>query len=157
MPLQDWFEENKIENVNISQTGCIGLCQYEPMFEIITPGKNKVTYVKMNEEKTREVFESHILNGVVLKEYTIDSDTKEAGSLDHNKFYKDQSRVALRNCGVIDPEKIDEYIALQGYEGLKKAVTTMSPKDVIKTISDAGLRGRGGAGFPNRDKMEVCS
>ncbi len=150
-------EENKIENVNISQTGCIGLCQYEPMFEIITPGKNKVTYVKMNEEKTREVFESHILHGVVLKEYTIDSDTQEAGSLDHNNFYKDQSRVALRNCGVIDPEKIDEYIALQGYEGLKKAVTTMSPKDVIKTISDAGLRGRGGAGFPTGTKWKFAA
>ena len=150
-------EENKLDNVNISQTGCIGLCQYEPMFEVIVPGKGKVTYVKMNSEKTKEVFEKHILGGEVVKEFTIDADSKDAGSLDHNEFYKDQNRRALRNCGVIDPEKIEEYIALHGYEALKKSVTEMKPEDVIKEVLDSGLRGRGGAGFPTGLKWKFAA
>ncbi len=154
-------EQGLSDKVSVSQTGCIGVCQFEPVFEVHEAGKEKVTYVRMNEEKTREVIEKHIKGGKIVSEYTItgcDGQTDAgSGSLNDTAFYKAQHRVALRNCGVIDPESIDEYLAVDGYEALRKVLTTMTPEQVIQEVKDSGLRGRGGGGFPTGVKWGLCA
>ena len=141
--------------VEVVQTGCIGICQYEPVVEILEHGKEKVTYVKMTEEKARRIAEEHLRDGRVVDEYTIGG---SAGphSLSGTDFYKAQERFALRNCGLIDPEQIDEYIARDGYMALAKVLREMSPDDVINELLSAGLRGRGGAGFPTGLKWKFA-
>ena len=129
-----------LENVAVSQTGCVGMCKYEPMVDVYVPGQEKVTYVHMTPEKAARVVEEHIKGGKPVEEYTI-------GEFAAN-FMKYQKRVALRNCGVIDPESIDEYLAFDGYKALEKALTKMTREEVIEEVLKSGLRGRGGAGFP---------
>ncbi|MDR1927181.1 MAG: NADH-quinone oxidoreductase subunit F, partial [Oscillospiraceae bacterium] len=138
-------------DVLVEETGCIGMCQYEPIVEVYAPNQPKITYVKMNAEKAARVVHSHVANGIVVAEYTIGQATGEAGEgavlpLDSTAFYKKQRRIALRNCGVIDPENIDQYIAADGYQALAKALTQLQPGDVIQILKDSGLRGRGGGG-----------
>ncbi len=148
------------DKVTVKQTGCIGICQYEPVVEIFEGGKSKVTYVKMTAEKALEVIEKHLKGGEPVAEYTINKNNgsnDEGLSLDDASFYKKQHRVALRNCGVIDPENIDEYIAVDGYVGLAKALTEMKPEDVIQIVKDSGLRGRGGGGFPTGMKWSFTA
>jgi NADH:ubiquinone oxidoreductase subunit F (NADH-binding)/(2Fe-2S) ferredoxin/NAD-dependent dihydropyrimidine dehydrogenase PreA subunit len=142
-----------IDDVAVEETGCIGMCQYEPLVEVFAPDQPKITYVQMNAEKTARMVHSHVANGKVVAEYTIGAATGEAAQgevlpLDSTAFYKKQQRVALRNCGVIDPERIEQYIARDGYQALKKALTELQPADVIQILKDSGLRGRGGGGFP---------
>ncbi len=153
------------DSVAVIETGCIGICQFEPVVEVFVPGKEKVTYVKMTAEKAKKVFEEHIKGGNIVKEYTIggysDPEKLRNGeevpySLNDTGFYKLQRRVALRNCGVIDPEDIDEYIAQDGYKALGKVLTEMKPADVISTVLASGLRGRGGAGFPTGRKWDFA-
>ena len=134
-------------SVDVTMTGCIGICQFEPVVEVTRPGEEKVTYVKMTAEKAKEVFEKHVIGGQPVVEY----------SLTDTNFYKKQTRVALRNCGFINPEDIDEYIGVDGYQALAKVITTMTPEDVIKCILDSGLRGRGGAGFPTGRKWDFAA
>ena len=152
------------DKVSVTQTGCIGVCQFEPVVEIFESDKEKVTYVKMTAEKAHEVFEKHIKGGTPVAEYTIGANAAGASaegetvlSLNNTGFYKKQQRVALRNCGVINPELLDEYIGTDGYQALAKVLTTMTPADVIKTITDSGLRGRGGAGFPTGRKWDFAA
>ena len=140
---------------NIVQTGCIGICQFEPVVEVYEPGKEKVTYVRMNAEKARRVAEEHIKNGQIVAEYTIGS-IEGPHSLNDTNFYKVQKRFALRNCGVIDPEDIDEYIARDGYKALAKVLSEMSPDNVIDELIASNLRGRGGAGFPTGLKWKFA-
>ncbi len=149
-------------NVLVEETGCIGMCQYEPIVELYAPGQPKTTYVRMNAEKAARVVHSHVANGVVVADYTIGAATGEAPAgtilpLDETSFYKKQRRVALRNCGVIDPENIDQYIAMDGYKALAKALTELQPGDVIQILKDSGLRGRGGAGFPTGMKWSFTA
>ena len=151
------------DRVTVTETGCIGICQYEPVMEVYETGKEKVTYVKMTAEKAAEVVEKHLKGGQIVEEYTIGAGTgakKDDGSvitsLNDTVFYKMQKRVALRNCGVINPENIEEYIALDGYQALAKALTEMTPDSVIQTMLDSGLRGRGGAGFPTGLKWKFA-
>lgn len=140
-------------DVLVEEVGCIGMCQYEPIVEIYAPGEQKITYVLMNAEKAARVVHSHVANGKVVAEYTIGAATGEAKEgevlpLTQTAFYQKQRRVALRNCGVIDPESLDQYIALDGYQALTKTLTQLQPGDVIQILKDSGLRGRGGGGFP---------
>ena len=163
-PVLDAFEEalaaSGKKNVTVAQTGCIGICQYEPVVEITEPGKEKVTYVKMDAEKAKRVFEEHILGGKIVAEYTIGANSgagADVYSLNNTSFYKKQTRVALRNCGVIDPESIDEYIGTDGYQALAKVLNEMTPQQVIDTVKASGLRGRGGAGFPTGNKWQFAA
>jgi len=146
--LADCVDRKGLSNVKVTQTGCIGFCRFEPIVEVCVPGQAKVTYVHMTPEKAVRVVYEHLEDGHVVTEYT---------EPEHYKgFYKKQKRVALRNCGVINPEIIEEYIAERGYEALALALGTMTPDKVVETITASGLRGRGGAGFPTGTKWKFA-
>ncbi len=156
--LQNEFEsqlkEKGIENeVKIVQTGCFGLCALGPIVVVYPEG---AFYSRVEVEDIKEIVEEHLLKGRIVKRLlyseTIEGD--EIKSLNETTFYAKQHRVALRNCGVINPEAIDEYIAVDGYQALAKALTEMSREEVIQTIKDSGLRGRGGGGFPTGMKWD---
>ncbi len=146
-PVYDAFVkevEAKGLNVIVRPTGCIGMCTYEPIVDVISPDGKKVTYVHMDAEKAIRVANEHLAGGTPVKEFTVGGELKNLEDLD---FYKKQKRVALRNCGLINPEDITEYIAMDGYQALAKAVLEMTPETVIEEMKKSGLRGRGGAGF----------
>ena len=145
------------DKVSVTQTGCIGICQYEPVIEVLEAGKEKVTYVKMTAEKAKEVVEKHLKGGSVVEEFVYSEGSKPVSALKDATFYAKQERVALRNCGTIDPENIDEYIAMDGYAALNKVLNEMTPEEVIKVVTDSGLRGRGGAGFSTGKKWYFAS
>ncbi len=146
------------EEVKIVQTGCFGLCALGPVMIIYPEG---TFYSMVTAEDIPEIVEEHFLKGRPVERliYNDGKETKkEEGptSLSDTAFYKKQKRVALRNCGVINPENIDEYIAMDGYFALAKVLKEMTPDDVIKTILDSGLRGRGGGGFPTGRKWQFA-
>ncbi len=144
------IEEKNIENVRVIQTGCFGLCAKGPIV-IIRP--EDTFYAMVKPEDCEEIVEKHIQKGEIVERLLCkDVDNTVVKKLDELNFYKKQKRIALKNCGVIDPENIDEYIAFDGYKALEKVLFSMSPDDVIETISNSGLRGRGGAGFPTGKK-----
>ncbi|MDN5367553.1 MAG: NADH-quinone oxidoreductase subunit [Thermovirga sp.] len=131
------------KDVEIKQVGCIGLCFREPLVEVIEDG-TRVMYGEVDIDSLEKIIESHILNGTPVEEKIILSDSTEAPE---NKTIDKQVRIVLRNTGIIDPTKIDEYLERDGYKGLTKALQ-MDPEAVIDEILESGLRGRGGAGFP---------
>ena len=143
------------EEVKVVKTGCFGLCALGPIMVVYPEGS---FYSEVNADKIPEIVSEHLLKGRPVKKYlyeeTVDEETIK--SLNETAFYKKQQRVALRNCGVIDPENIEEYIGEDGYQALGKVLTEMTPEDVIKVILDSGLRGRGGAGFPTGKKWELA-
>lgn len=136
--------ENKVKTV---KTGCFGLCALGPVVIVYPEG---TFYSMVTPEDVTEIVESHLLKGEIVKSLVYSETLTDEGikSLNETNFYKKQHRVALKNCGVINPESIDEYIALGGYKALADVLTTKSPEDVINIIKDSGLRGRGGGGFP---------
>ena len=155
----DDVSKRNLKQVDVSYTGCIGVCRLEPMVDVFVPGKGKVTYVHMTPEKVARVVEEHLVGGKTVEEYTITHTEKadksgEHYALDDVGFYKAQMRVALRNCGLIDPESVEDYIGQGGYKALAKALTEMSREAVIDEIKRSGLRGRGGGGFPAGLKWE---
>ena len=144
------------DEVAVVQTGCHGLCAMGP---IVVVYPDATFYAMVKEENVSEIVEEHLLKGRVVSHlvYKEESDAGEnVKSLNDTDFYKKQTRVALRNCGVINPENIDEYIGMRGYEALGKVLTEMQPEDVIDTILKSGLRGRGGAGFPTGQKWKLA-
>ena len=144
------------KEVNVITTGCFGLCALGPIMVIYPEGS---FYSMVNIDDIPEIVEEHLLKGRIvtrlLYQETVEEDTIK--SLNKTAFYAKQQRIALRNCGVIDPEKIDEYIAMDGYAALGKVLTEMTPTDVIETILASGLRGRGGAGFPTGLKWKFAA
>ena len=147
------LKEKNIDNVRVIQTGCFGLCAKGPIV-IIRP--EDTFYAMVKPEDCEEIIEKHIQNGEVVERLLCkDIDGKKVQKLDELSFYKKQKRIALKNCGVINPEEIDEYIAFDGYKALEKVLTEMTPDDIINVIKDSGLRGRGGAGFPTGKKWEL--
>jgi (2Fe-2S) ferredoxin len=146
------LEEKNIKNVKVVQTGCFGLCAKGPIV-IIRP--EDVFYAHVTPEDCEEIINTHIVDGKIVERLLCkDIDDKTVKQLDELNFYKKQKRIALKNCGIIDPENIDEYIAFDGYKALEKVLFEMTPEEVIKEVSDSGLRGRGGAGFPTGKKWE---
>jgi len=144
------IEEKGIENVRVIQTGCFGLCAKGPIV-IIRP--EDTFYAMVSPEDCEEIINTHIIEGKKVERLLCkDVDGTLVDRLDELNFYKKQERIALKNCGVIDPECIDEYIAFDGYKALEKVLTKMTPDEVIEEISASGLRGRGGAGFPTGKK-----
>ena len=144
------LKEKEIENVRVIQTGCFGLCAKGPIV-IIRP--EDTFYAMVKPEDCEEIIQTHIIEGKEVERLLCkDIDGTLVKRLDELNFYKKQKRIALKNCGVIDPENIDEYIAFDGYKALEKVLTSMSQDDVINEITASGLRGRGGAGFPTGKK-----
>ena len=141
------------KEVKVVRTGCFGLCAMGPIVMIFPEG---ALYTRVTVEDVKEIVSEHIVKGrIVQRLLHKEEDNKEAvTSLTDTEFYKHQHRIVLRNCGVIDPENIDEYIGVGGYEALGKVLTTMTPQEVIDVIKASGLRGRGGAGFPTGRKWQ---
>lgn len=145
-------------DVKVVPTGCIGMCIYEPIVEVFEAGKDKVTYIHMDPERVSKVVSEHLEKGKPVVEYTLGEETGgKLKSLDDLDFYKKQKRVVLSNCGLVNPEDINDYLAIDGYQALAKALTKMSPKEVIDLMKDSGLRGRGGAGFSTGMKWSFAA
>ncbi len=140
------------KEILVVKTGCFGLCALGPILIVYPEG---AFYSQATPEGVSRIVEEHLKNGNVVTDLLYQETVHEDGSiisLSETNFYKKQLRVALRNCGVIDPENIEEYIARDGYQALAKVVTSMEPDDVILTLNNSGLRGRGGGGFPTGKK-----
>ena len=147
------LKEKQIENVRVIKTGCFGLCAKGPIV-IIRP--EDTFYAMVKPEDCEEIIQTHIVEGNRVERLLCkDIDGKKVNSLDELNFYKKQKRIALKNCGVINPEDIDEYIAFDGYLALEKVLKEMTPEEVIEVVTNSGLRGRGGAGFPTGKKWAL--
>ena len=136
----------------VVRTGCFGFCEKGPIVKVLP---DETFYVSVKPEDAKEIVAEHVLKGRPVKRLMYDvGQSKQNAKLEDIQFYQKQVRIVLRNCGVIDPEKIDEYIARDGYAALAKVLTEMSPDDVLKELEISGLRGRGGAGFPTWKKWK---
>ena len=164
--IQEAFKESIEANglsgeVKLVQTGCFGLCALGPVVIVYPEG---TFYSQVTAEDVPEIVEEHLLKGRIVERLVYDETSaprkseEEGGvALSDTDFYRAQHRVALRNCGVIDPENIDEYIAMDGYAALGKVLTEMTPEQVIEEVKKSGLRGRGGGGFPTGVKWSLCA
>ena len=154
--LEEELKKNNLQDeIKVVKTGCFGLCALGPIMIVYPEGS---FYSMVKEENIPEIVSEHLLNGRVVERLLYSETVTDQGikSLNETNFYKKQHRVALRNCGVISPENIEEYIALDGYKALAKVLTEMTPEDVIQTVLDSGLRGRGGGGFPTGKKWQLA-
>jgi len=142
-----FIAQNNLDVV-VDTTGCVGVCYLEPIVDVYDDDGKLTRYVKVQPDKVEKIVNNHLINGKAVNEYTIvENDVK---------FIEKQKRIVLRNCGLINPENIDEYIAVDGYKATKKVITTMSQDEVIEEIKVSGLRGRGGAGFPTWFKWNAA-
>ncbi len=154
--LERWLKEEKMDTeAKVVKTGCFGLCALGPVVVVYPEG---AFYSHVTPDDAEEIVKEHIVKGRIvnrlLYQETVREDT--VSSLSDTDFYRKQLRIALRNCGVINPEQIDEYIAFDGYAALARALTEQTPAEVVDTLKKSGLRGRGGAGFPTGTKWEFA-
>lgn len=153
--LEAKIKENNIDNeVKVIKTGCFGLCAEGPIVVVYPEGS---MYVRVKLEDVEEIVSEHLVKGRIVKRLLLNdvADDVET-SVEGVQFFEKQTRIALRNCGAINPEKIDEYIAYDGYKALATVLSTMTPEQVIDTVKASGLRGRGGAGFPTGMKWDFA-
>ncbi|BBB89827.1 MAG TPA: NADH-ubiquinone oxidoreductase-F iron-sulfur binding region domain-containing protein [Methylomusa anaerophila] len=141
--------KNHGRNIELISTGCIGMCFYEPIVDVIDNDRVS-TYANVTPEMAEEIFKNHVLGGQPLEKYIVSTSEKPYPIL------AEQVRIALRNCGIIDPENLDDYLAKDGYKALAKVIKDMTPEEVIEEIKISGLRGRGGAGFPTWFKWNAA-
>lgn len=151
---RDQLAEFGLDDIQVIHTGCFGFCEKGPIVKI---QPDNTFYVSVSPEDTREIIEEHLIKGrkverLLYTDPTTKAHVTESKNMD---FYKKQIRIALRNCGFINPENVEEYIANEGYSALGKCLEEFTPKDAIKIIMDAGLRGRGGGGFPTGLKWDI--
>ncbi|MBQ2613773.1 MAG: NADH-quinone oxidoreductase subunit NuoF [Clostridia bacterium] len=146
------------KEIQVVKTGCFGLCALGPIMIVYPEG---AFYSRVQVEDVKEIVEEHLLKGRIVKRLLYDETIEEGSdnikSLNEVTFYQKQLRIALKNCGVINPENIDEYIAFDGYKALGKVLTEMTPQEVIDVIKESGLRGRGGGGFPTGMKWQFTA
>lgn len=155
--IKNELKAHRIENeIEVIRTGCLGLCDLGPIVIIYPEG---TFYHKVNIKNIPEIVEEHLVNGRIAEKYAYYKtlDDYSIRSLKNVEFFKKQVRIALKNCGIIDPENIDEYIAADGYKALEKVLTQLTPQQVIEIIKKSGLRGRGGGGFPTGLKWELAA
>ena len=154
---EEQIERNGLDReVKVVRTGCFGLCEAGPVVIVYPEG---TFYSRIHLEDVDEIVSEHLLKGRIVQHlvYKEKADEEQHLTLDNIDFYRPQKRLALRNCGVIDPENIDEYIAFDGYKALAKVLTEMTPEQVIAEVLKSGLRGRGGAGFPTGKKWQFAA
>ena len=159
--IRETLKEKKLR-AKIVQVGCIGPCYLEPLVDIKLPGEPRISYANVNEKKAKKIIESHLVEGVIPPRLAVGhfGDNGHASTGEIPRFFdlpmmKPQVRIVLKNCGFIDPEDMDHYIANGGYLGIQEAFKK-KPEAVIAEVKEAGLRGRGGAGFPTYKKWEIC-
>lgn len=148
--LVDEVTKNNLKDIIVASAGCAGLCVREPIVTIEELGREIIKYRDLNAEKMRKIVAEHLIGGKVVEDYVLPPQKDMP-------FYNLQELRVLRNIWFMDPEKLDEYIARDGYLAAAKALTEMTPEEIIKVVKDSGLRGRGGAGFPTGLKWEFCS
>jgi NADH:ubiquinone oxidoreductase subunit F (NADH-binding)/NAD-dependent dihydropyrimidine dehydrogenase PreA subunit/(2Fe-2S) ferredoxin len=136
------------EHCSLHRVGCRGLCARDVLVDVIA-NERKTTYQYIRPEMVEKIVAEHIIGGKPVQDWVV--------SADYHKFHDKQIKVVLSDCGIVDPEDIDSYISVGGYDALKKVLSTMAPTDIIDTIKKSGLRGRGGAGFPTGVKWEICN
>ena len=154
---QEIAEKGLQDEVKVVRTGCFGLCALGPIMIVYPEG---TFYTMVTIDDVPEIVEEHLLKGRPVERLVhkdVENDVLKVKSLSETTFYKKQIRVALRNCGLIDPEQIDEYIAMDGYQALGKCLTEYTPEQVIQIVTDSGLRGRGGGGFPTGRKWALTA
>lgn len=137
----------------LTKTGCIGLCYREVLADVITPGDGKITYGNVKPDMVSRIVEEHLIAGQPIEDWVV---LKPDAPTPDSDFLARQTRIALRNCGHIDPESVDQYLARGGYQAIEKVLTQMKPEEVISEVKESGLRGRGGAGFPTGLKWEFA-
>jgi NADH-quinone oxidoreductase subunit F/NADP-reducing hydrogenase subunit HndC len=153
--LEHELKVHGLENeAKVVTTGCFGFCEKGPIVKVIP---DNTFYVQVKPGDAREIIEEHVIKGRKVERllYTDPENKEHVADSKHMGFYRKQIRIALRNCGFIDPENVDEYLARDGYQALGKVLSEMTPEDAIKIIKDSGLRGRGGGGFPTGLKWEI--
>lgn len=157
--IMEEINKHNADDVMVTTSGCMGICCREPLITIEERGKDTIVYEYLNKDKTEQIFKEHIIGGVVQKDFVMARGRekevpgeavaeKDIPHIKETPFFSKQKTIVLRNRGLIDAEKIDEYIACDGYMGTAKALTEMTPEEVIEEVKKSGLRGRGGAGFP---------
>ncbi len=146
-------ERDAADKVELGETGCIGMCFREPLVEVREPDGASVIYGDIDPEKAIRILDEHGIAGKPIEEWIVKGDAFECAD---DELFENQYRVVLRNCGIIDPDSIDEYIEKGGYVALKKVITESTPEEVIAEITKSGLRGRGGAGFPTGLKWKLA-
>ncbi len=152
--LKNEISSNNVDGeVQVLKTGCFGFCEQGPIVKVYP---DNVFYVKVSPDDAKEIINEHVLKGRIVERLLYKDPIKGETTSEHRHipFYQSQVRIALRNCGIIDPENIEDYISVDGYEALGKVLTSMTPADVIEEVKKSGLRGRGGGGFPTGLKWE---
>jgi len=142
-------------------TGCVGYCAKEVIVDVKLPGKPRITYCEVKPEDVPVIVETTVEHGQLVTEKLLavyeENGWQNVTRIDQIPFFRKQKKVVLENCGVIDPESIDQYLSKGGYRAVVKALTKMTPQDVVKEVLASGLRGRGGGGFPSAKKWELAA
>ena len=154
---EKYIKEKNIK-ADIIKTGCIGLCSSEPLMDVQMPGMNRISFEKVTEEKTEyildKVFNLELPEDQILGQFMFE-DTRaweNVQDINEHPFFKPQKRIVLKNCGIVDPISIEEYIASGGYKSYLNMIKDKTPAEVCDIVEDSGLRGRGGGGFPTGKK-----